>query len=471
MLHRSRFNYFVKRSDGILGYNARTGVFALLSDQIADLLQSSAPIGRVRSEKELTSMGFLHYGDEIKQVVSVFEDARRQETGISLTILPTLACNFSCDYCFQGDHQHGQYMSPDTQTATMRYIQSLFVEEKPNAFDCTWYGGEPLLAKETVINMSHQLNTLAEKLGLPRPSMKIITNGTLLTSDTARDLSEVGISFAQVSFDSLVYINSRKRGVMDLNGEPSIIVRNVLAASKYLTIRVRINVSTGSLDDVPQIISYLNSHGITNVYSERVFAHDDEFSSDNSVACTTGSCGNCISDEESGLKRSNSLSLSRSEYASFERNYFFDHIQDSPETFKDLVKKLVPKKHFCGATLGNMHVVDSAGYISRCWHSAGSPTEAIANVNSLHYSDDVSDVSRRWNEFSPFAYPACLDCNVLPLCMGGCSHPRIFMNATEPPCESIKHHIQFCVEQVGSVIKTPSQDEVMTPTTVSNRKQ
>jgi len=465
MLHRSRFNYFVRREDGILGYNARTGVFALLSEQIAELLQGSTPIGRVRSEEELTSMGFLHYGDEVKQVASLFEEARRQENGISLTILPTLACNFSCDYCFQGDHQHGQYMSPDTQTATMRYIRSLIAEEERRAFDCTWYGGEPLLAKETVINMSRQLNDLAETLGLPRPSMKIITNGTLLTPDTARDLSEVGISFAQVSFDSLVYKNSRKRGVMDINGEPSMILRNILVANKHLAIRVRINVSTENLDEVPQIISYLNSYGITNVYAERVFAHDDEFGSVNSSACTSGACGDCRSDEASGVKKIDSLSLSRSEYASFERDHFFDHIQDSPETFKDLVKKLVPKRHFCGANLGNMHVVDPAGYISRCWHSAGSPTEAMANVHRLHFPDDVSDVSRRWNEFSPFAYPACLDCNVLPLCMGGCSHPRVFMNATEPPCDSIRHHIQFCVEQVGSVLQAPSQDQVLTPTT------
>ncbi|MEA5392101.1 SPASM domain-containing protein [Cyanobium gracile UHCC 0139] len=460
MLQRSQFNYFVKREDGILGYNARTGIFALLSDHIAGTLQSSDPIKSVKSEKELTNMGFLHNGDEIDQIISIFEDERHQASRVSLTILPTLACNFSCDYCFQGDHSHGQFMSPNTQEASLRYVRSLLEEEGRSTFDCTWFGGEPLLAKETVINMSRQLNALAENLGLPCPDMKIITNGTLLTPSTSKDLSEVGVSFAQISFDSLVFKGKHKRGVMDVNGDPSIILKNIIDANKYLTIRVRINVSTENLSEVPEIISYLGKYGIENIYAERVFAHENEFASNDDSGCTVGSCGDCRSEDVSRIKESSSLS--RADYASFEKEHFLENISDNPVKFKDLVKKLVPKKHFCGATLGNMHVIDPAGFISRCWHSAGSPAEAMANVHKLHLSDNASDIARRWREFTPFAYPACHDCKVLPLCMGGCSHPRVFMNAAEPPCDSIKHHIQFCVDQVGSAIDLRLQNSANT---------
>ena len=456
MLQRSRYNYFVKRQDEVIGYNARTGVFALLSPHITELLQGNEPIAEVRNEQEFVSMGFLHYGDEVEQIISKFENAKQTKNVLDFTILPTLACNFSCDYCFQGDHQHGQFMTPETQAATIRYIKSLIVEEN-RVFDCTWFGGEPLLAKETVLNLSRQLNYLADATVGHSPEMKIITNGILLNSNTARELSEVGINLAQVSFDSLVFKSSKKRGVMDANGEPSIILRNVIAAGEYLTVRVRINVSAENLHEVPKMIEFLSDHGISNVYAERVFAHEDEFGLTNNSDCTSGSCGGCGSQET--LEAEFSSSLNRSDYADFEKKHFLDRLLDRPEALKGLVKKLVPKTHVCGATLGNMHVIDPAGYVSRCWHSAGSQSEAMGNIHEMNHSIDSSDIAQRWQEFSPFAYPACKNCNVLPLCMGGCSHPRVFMDATEPPCDSIKQQIQFCVDQVGAVIQVPTEKQ------------
>jgi uncharacterized protein len=456
MLQRSRYNYFVKRQEGVIGYNARTGTFALLSQHIAELLQGNEPIKEVRNEQEFVSMGFLHYGDEVKQIISKFENARHKKNILNFTILPTLACNFSCDYCFQGDHQHGQFMSPETQAATMRYIQSLIVEER-RVFDCTWFGGEPLLAKETVINMSHQLNNLADAVSGHLPGMQIITNGILLNPNTARELSEAGIDSAQVSFDSLVFKSSKKRGVMDTAGEPSIILRNIIAAGEHLKVRVRINVSAENLAEVPQIIAFLSKHGISNVYAERIFAHESEFGLTNNSDCTSGTCGGCGVQET--LKTQFSSGLSRSDYASFEKKHFFNRLLDRPEALKDLVNKLVPKTHVCGATLGNMHVIDPAGYVSRCWHSAGSPSEAMGNIHDMNIFIDSLNIAQRWQDFSPFAYPACENCNVLPLCMGGCSHPRVFMDATEPPCDSIKQQIQFCVDQVGEIIQVPTEKQ------------
>ncbi|AHJ30082.1 SPASM domain-containing protein [Nodularia spumigena CS-584] len=456
MLQRSHYNYFVKRQEGVIGYNARKGVFALLSPHIAELLQGNEPITEVRNEQEFVTMGFLHYGDEVEQIISKFENARRKKNILNFTILPTLACNFSCDYCFQGDHQHGQFMSPETQSATIRYIQSLIVEEN-RVFDCKWFGGEPLLAKETVLNMSRQLNNLADAVAVHPPGMQIITNGILLNSNAARELSEVGINSAQISFDSLVFKSSKKRGVMDATGEPSIILKNIIAAREHLTVLIRINVSSENLHEVPQMIEFLSKHGISNVYAERIHANESEFGSTNSPDCTSGACGACDSKETVDAQFSSSLS--RSDYASFEKEHFLNRLLDRPETLKDLVKKLVPKTHVCGATLGNMHVIDPAGYVSRCWHSAGSPSEAMGNIHEMNHSIDSSDIAQRWQEFSPFAYPACKNCNVLPLCMGGCSHPRVFMDATEPPCDSIKQQIQFCVDQVGEVIQVPTEKQ------------
>jgi len=44
---------------------------------------------------------------------------------------------------------------------------------------------------------------------------------------------------------------------------------------------------------------------------------------------------------------------------------------------------------------------------------------------------------------------------VLPLCMGGCSYPRVIMDATNPECTSIRQQINFCVEEVARRVRLP----------------
>lgn len=463
-LQRSHYNYFVEREECIIGYNARTGAVALLSQNVARILRENETITisdiRELDVHELISMGFLHSGDEVEQVLSKFEEAKYQKKILNFTILPTLLCNFSCDYCFQGGHENGQTMLPETQVATLDFIQASIASGQE--FTCTWFGGEPLIAKSIVLSMSQQIKRIADKNKAHLLHMNIVTNAILLNSETAKELGEAGVKQAQVSFDALVFKNSKKRGVIDSVDKPSLILKNIIAARKYLDIRIRVNVSSENIDEVPQIVEILSQNGFANAYYiDRIHDNQAEFNSSNSSheknihGCETGGCGTCgsIASDVKFFK-----TLSRSAYARFEEKFSLDH----PEVLQAIVQKLVPRKHFCGATLGSMFVIDPSGYLSRCWHSAGSSSEAMENVHSVMGSLDDLEISRRWREFTPFAYPACRNCRVLPLCMGGCSHPRMFMNATKPPCESIKDQIQFCVNTVGRNIEiTPDQQAVV----------
>jgi len=123
-----------------------------------------------------------------------------------------------------------------------------------------------------------------------------------------------------------------------------------------------------------------------------------------------------------------------------------------PEMLQLLANKLRPKKHFCSATLGSMFVIDADGDISRCWESAGIKDEAIGNVLT---GERDSAVAAKWGSYHPLAYSACASCRVLPLCMGGCSYPRVIMDATNPECTSIRQQINFCIEEVAKRVKLP----------------
>lgn len=444
---RSQYNYFVDRNEGVVCYNARTGIFALLADDVAAMLRGKHAITAIRDLEELIAMGFVHHGDEVEQIRLRFNQQRDLSHLLHLTLLPTLACNLTCDYCFQNEYRNHRVMSPMIQGAVLQWIKARLTEGHTEVL-CSWFGGEPLLCQEIVLEMSRSLRSIVDAAN-GKLRMSIITNGTMLNSTTAKALAKVDITDAQVTFDALRDDGCQKRAVLDLAGGPSKILKNVLSACEHIEVSVRINVSRDNMDDVPQIIETLQTYGFGDAIT---FARTHSFKSEKEF----------ITDYKRrhkrlfGHRKSHNTDISgyecflgRSEYARLERNIFLTR----PEGLQEMMRMLQPKAHFCSATAGYMFVIDPNGYISRCWHSAGLSSEAMGNVNDEDSALEETSVVQLWQNYAPFKYSVCTICKVLPLCMGGCAHPRVFMNASNPPCESIKQNIQYCVEQVAMHIE------------------
>lgn len=397
-LQRSRYNSFVRRDDGWVGYNARTGSFARFSAAVGDALQETGPVVATPDTPGLLDMGFLHRGDELQQVISVYQNGRATGDTMSLTIAPTLACNKACTYCYQNEYRTDRVMSAATQDATVGYVQAR-VAEGWKAVDCTWYGGEPLLAVDIVVDLSVRLRTAIEEAGGTLEPMGIITNGTLLDRATAERLREVGIRSAQISFDALVDDGPESRGVLDPDGAPSTILRNVLDARQYLHITLRINVNRTNADDITRILDVLREHDLHRIAH---LARTDDL--DGEAGCVTGTDGERFKPAIKSLpltvvgsaapprvKESPEV-MTRSEYARFEQSMF----AKLPDSAQMMVRRLTPKKHFCGATSGALFVIDPAGNISRCWDSVGVAAEAMGNVRQVDSDMTGTAIAQKW---------------------------------------------------------------------------
>jgi uncharacterized protein len=441
LLQRSRYNYFVERNDGMLSYNARTGTFARLSDDVARMLRGEGPITESEDTTALLEMGFLHRGDEYDRIVATYLDGKSTGTGLELTIVPTMACNRTCGYCYQTEYRNERVMSTSTQDATIRYATAR-VSEGWRKVSCTFFGGEPLLARSIVLDMAYRLRRAVGEGGGQLLPMAIITNGTLLDEDTARALAEAGVAEAQVSFDALIDDGRDHRGVIDSSRSPSTILQNLIAAAPHLELRIRINVSVENRKDVPEMLDILREHGFNRLaYLARVTDFETE--------------SGAITDSEGKRHRlpilkphTNPDTLNRPEFAAIEQELLLKQ----PDALEKIVHRLTPKQHFCGATAGNLFVIDPDGNVSRCWNSAGSRSEAMGNVHDVANDFSGTEIARAWNRISPFIYPQCSSCKVLPLCMGGCSHPRLMMGSPRAPCEAIRQQIQTFVDHLGKCL-------------------
>jgi len=107
--------------------------------------------------------------------------------GVSLTICPTMNCNFDCPYCFE-NHRPGK-MSPEVQDDVVNLARRILEVRSGKSLHVSWFGGEPLLAPDVIESLSERLIALAEEFHFSY-SAAITTNGYLLSqknTDTTRE--------------------------------------------------------------------------------------------------------------------------------------------------------------------------------------------------------------------------------------------------------------------------------------------
>jgi len=421
-LKTSRFNYYARVQDGFLAFNARTGTFALVSEKIHNRLTSSQPL-RMREPLagKLESMGFAYRNDEVGPIQRRFFERKPQGDSLYITILPSLQCNYSCNYCYQDQADKKHIMTIETQQGVLRYVHKHMTGGIKN-IKCTWYGGEPLLFKDIVLRVSDELNAMAIAAG-GKLNMSIITNGSLLSSDTVKALVLKGLEHAQVSFDALLSDGNRKRGLLDSSGKPSAILQNCMAAREFVEIKARVNVTRTNLSELHRMYEVLEEYGLGDCYHiARVIDYRK------SETCT----------------KESTFEVSELEFIDLFKLSF-----RSPKSIHRIFEMLTPRSQFCGATGGRSLVIDPHGNVSYCWHSSATPLEAVGNVNDSVQKWDDSEVYQKWSDYSPFKSSRCTHCAALPVCMGGCPHHRIFENVCKPQCMIDEQIIQFYVNKIA----------------------
>lgn len=443
-LLRSRYNFFVKSGDVTLAYNARKGKFAMLSAGDEDLLLSKDPIDSSVGRENLVRMGFLHYGDELQQIEDSYNDVRKTGNQLSIALAPTLRCNLSCLYCYQEGHGGWGTMSIEIQEATIRFVAARMKEIQAGASGVVptvrviWCGGEVLLERDIVLKVTRRIRETAARMGRVA-EVSMISNCSLMDSATAKALSDVGIKSVKVSFDALFGDGETRRGVLRADGEPSQIFRNAVAAQDHMTVQVGLNVFRDNQEDILKMIERLESEGLSATFGlKRVFG--DMFH---------GSCRNCSTphpESRSAYEHAGPPVMTVSEFAKLESRIQLDH----SDAKRSILKKLLPRPHHCGASAMSLFVVDPDGHVSRCMKSAGLRSEATGHVLTDRESEPMRSCVQQWRDYSPFRDPVCRDCNVLPLCMGGCPHVPLF--STEKgrrQCIPIRDQVQDFVERAA----------------------
>ena len=358
-------------------------------------------IGEFREDHPLVTRfaerGVIANFDEQAALEAMGRISCTSANGVELTICPTLGCNFDCPYCFES-HDHGT-MSKQVQDDVVALADRMMEAAGARYLAIMWFGGEPLLAPDVVEGLSSRLMALAERRGAEYMAA-IITNGYLLTQDTADMLARCGVRAAQVTLDGVGAAHDATRRLV--GGGPTFerIVSNLRNVRLPFRVNVRHNVHEDNLAEMDELEAL--------------------------VKRVAGESGNELRYYPTPVTSNDAADMRGGQVSLLEEPHATQVVER-----RDSTHFLMGRGSFCGAhDLWNVGIDDKGG-LHKCWVTVDKEAFSFGNAHDWDPKDPLASASAPDNltQFLNTALPVpdeeCRDCVWLPLCVGGCPFQRL----------------------------------------------
>lgn len=426
----SRYNVIIEQDSHILAFNCLTGAFAKMDRrQYTEYLQivDTEPGTETKLDSETDAFiaelkrgGFIVDDDfdELDLVKVKHLGTRFGSRVLSLTVAPTLDCNFACPYCYEIE-KRAEYMTKEVEARLVNYIDQRLTGM--SGLHVTWFGGEPLVAIDTLYCLSEQLRQKAAEKGIEY-SQQIITNGYNLTKEVALRIKSIAEDVkAQVTLDGPPEIHNVRRPLSDGRESFHVIVNNLQeVAGQIMPVVVRVNMDEANFSAFPKLLDILKQRGLEKRLT--VFVANTEVE--------PGACQS-MSDSRASVPRFSKIEAEA-------RAMLLDR------GFKMRSLFLFPNFASCVAVSANSLVITPKGDTYKCWHVIDDLRERAANIFE---PATFNKNETKWLAWNPLERDECLNCRVLPLCMGGCPYKSVDVErrpkvADRDRCYTVKYNIR-----------------------------
>ena len=340
---------------------------------------------------------------------------------LRITLIFSEACNFRCDYCYE-DYD-GHFIEEETKLGILNFIKQYTRENYTNKLVISWFGGEPTLFKDSVIDFMIKLREVIH------PDINIVgfmtTNAYLLSKEAFDAYFQVGIVGYQITVDGFAHTHNKLRRSRDGKETWDTIINNLhaIANSMYddVFVLLRINYNAEVYKDLISFIEFIKNE-FNNAFVIHTHPITHLGSSDRDSICDPVV----------------------SEYAEIQiGEYFAKH--ETQGDFSILRASLFGG--VCYAAKRNSFLIDSYGCIRKCTVDLHSDENYVGQiVDSSHFTIDVRSLAK-WTE-TKTSIPECENCCIYPTCMGRtCPHSALSDNQT---CRTNKEAIFNYLEIVAS---------------------
>lgn len=201
----SEYNYMIPFGENVLFVNGITEAFFKVSGSNADAYKKIIDNPDINQKtygafiSRMMSQGFI-IDDAVNEADLIRRKFESKRVGHQyyLMVLPTYQCNLRCWYCTQ-NHEN-LFMDDLTFEKIKSLVKRKLDNDKIKDFHLAWFGGEPLLAYDKLLELTVFARDLTKELGKSFSS-SITTNGTLLNPERIESLREAGIGHYQITLD------------------------------------------------------------------------------------------------------------------------------------------------------------------------------------------------------------------------------------------------------------------------------
>jgi uncharacterized protein len=204
-----------------------------------DAPQGDVAESHARAFEELKSGGFLVLEDLDEKTLVPRALAQEREGHFSIIILPHENCNFRCTYCYETFAR--DKIAPDVVAGLKAFVAQKV--ETIRSLSVSWFGGEPLLARDAIDDLSESFIESCRGVGIPYLG-SITTNAYLLTSQVLASLLRREVRHFQITLDGPSSTHDQTRKLAGGSGTFQRILDNLQHmrdSRERFSVRIRVN--------------------------------------------------------------------------------------------------------------------------------------------------------------------------------------------------------------------------------------
>lgn len=430
----SRFNVLKKINDDNVFFNSKTCALAVVDDKFMEVYedvkngqyQESKYDSKLLNDMKMSGCLIEDDVDELTEFQFYRNSQKYGTQALALTIAPTLDCNFRCQYCFE-NHRHG-LMRKDTQVALINFIQNRI--KYIHKLSINWYGGEPLLAKTIIYGLSQKILAMCEAHNVEYDAF-IITNASLLQDTDVEEFKKYKISGAQITIDGPKEIHDKRRHSCDGKSTFDLLITNVnKLVSNGINVIIRINIDKENIEEIDALLQILNAR----ICNKEKIRFD--------FGKTTAFTDVCKSIE--------SECFDNNEYAEMLLP-LYGKVMSYGFSMNKMAIYPMARYNYCCSDYANSFVIDPFGSIHKCWNHVGEDDEkcGILDLSGERFTAKYY----QWINWNPLKYDKCRNCNLLPICVGGCPDAARKNPGNEPICDAIKYNLDKVLQYYYRMLK------------------
>ncbi len=407
----SMYNILTEKEDGtsILCNTHTLAVVALDQKHTKEykLLDNGKEILDQEMLAQMFQAGLLINDDmnEKEALLALNKICRFSDSSLSLSIAPTLACNFKCPYCYEKGVSYSS-MSESLINDIGNFFEETLSQIKE--LSISWYGGEPLLALNIIEKITKMLkNKINDECSY---NADMVTNGYLLNANVAQTLKKLGVETVQVTLDGSKRAHDSRRILHNNEATFETILQNIKNCADIIHIIVRINVDKTNIKSENEIFDWFDKYDLKGKIQFYIAPVDAANESCNSEIC-----------------------MKSADYAKEEIQFYHYGLQRGYK-YNGLGEN---NYGVCGAIAWNSFVIDPLGDLYKCWNDIGHKRRSIGNVKQeLVINENLS----KWLNYNPVRDTECGKCKIFPICFGGCAYYK-----NEKKCHPMKWNLSEVV--------------------------